>query len=110
MMKKIGALIISVILIVGCVGVSAAEERVSIGEITVETDGTVATVTAEVLAKPEGKSAVLVAAYMHPETGKILSVNAEVCADVSLLDADTISVTLEDKTEEGGVLSYNDTI
>ena len=107
MIKRIGVLMLAMLVFIGTIGVSAADERVSIGEITVETTDGVTTVSAEVLSKPEGKSAVLVAAYMDPETGKILSVNAEMCADVSLLEGDALTVTLDDKTEEGGVLSYN---
>lgn len=107
MMKRIGVLILSIVILIGCVGVSAVDERVLIGEIDVVTDGTSTTVTAQVLSKPAGKSAVLVAAYMHPETGRILSVNIDAREDISLLEGNELTVTLEDKTEDGGVLSYN---
>lgn len=107
MIKRIGVLMLSLLILMGCIGVSAADERVFIGEITVQTEEGVTTVSAQVLSKPEGKSAVLVAAYMEPETGRILSVNVNACDDVSLLEGDNLSVTLDDKTEEGGVLSYN---
>ena len=105
MIKRIGVLMLSLLILMGCIGVSAADERVSIGEITVQTEEGVTTVTAQLLTKPEGKSAVLVAAYMDPDSGKILSVNVHSCEDVSLLDGSELSVTLDDKTEEGGVLS-----
>ena len=107
MFKRISILMLALIFLMGCVSVSAADERVVIGEINVETDGTVATVTAELLSKPAGKSAVLIAAYTDPDSGKILSVNVQSCEDVSLLAEDELSVTLDDKTEDGGVLSYN---
>ncbi len=107
MMKKFLVLMLTMMVLFGCVNVSATEERVIIGETTVQTENGVTTVNAELLSKPAGKSAVLVAAYMHPDSGRILSVNAEVCEDVSLLDGNTISLTLEDKTEDGGVLAYN---
>lgn len=107
MMKRCLVIMLALLVMLGGINVSAADERVTVGEITVETESGLTTVAAELLSKPEGKSAVLVAAYVLPDSGRILSVNAQVCEDVSLLDANTLSVTLEDKTEGGGILSYN---
>ena len=104
--KRICVLMLAVIFVLGSVAM-AADERIMFGEVIVDSDGTTTTVEIELLSKPVGKSAVLIASYTDPETGKILSVGINPQSDISLLEGDIISVTLDDKTEEGGVLSYN---
>ncbi len=104
--KRICLLMLAVIFMFGNFAM-AADERITFGEVIIESvDGTTS-VEIELLSKPEGKSAVLIATYTDPDSGKILSVGINPCSDVSLLDSDSLSVTLDDKTEEGGVLSYN---
>ena len=104
--KRICVLMLAVIFVLGSVAM-AADERIMFGEVSVESDGTTTTIEIELLSKPVGKSAVLIATYTDPESGKILSVGINPQSDISLLDGDIFSVSLDDKTEEGGVLSYN---
>lgn len=79
---------------------------ITFAEPKTQTDGKNATVTYTLTSLPEGKKAVLVAAYVNPETEKILAINSSECDDVSLLTDRKISVSLPDKTAEGGVLRH----
>ena len=91
----------------GCLNLQTiAAERVMFETPQVDSDGTTTTVTYSFTNLPEGKSATLVTMYVDKETEKILAINAATCEDVSLLEDSKISVTLADKSEEGGVLRH----
>jgi len=103
--RKICVIMLAIVMLLSSYTVIATDERIQFGEMTELTVEGVTTVTVPLVTKPAGKGATLIAAYMHPDTGRILSVNATPCADVSLLSENSISVLLEDKSSDGGVLS-----
>ncbi|MBE7032759.1 MAG: fibronectin type III domain-containing protein [Ruminococcaceae bacterium] len=103
--RKICVIMLAIVMLLSSYTVMADTERIQFGEATVQTVEGVTTVTVPLVTKPAGKGATLIAAYMHPDTGRILSINATPCADVSLLSENSISVSLEDKSSDGGVLS-----
>lgn len=104
--KRVCMVMLAMILLMSSF-VMAADERIKFGEVSVSSEEGVTTLSVELLTKPAGKSTALVAAYVHPDTGRLLSVNYSICADVSLLESDSLKVILTDKTDDGGVLSYD---
>lgn len=106
MKKRICAIFISLIFILGGNAFATEGERIKFGNAQISTDSGITTVTLPLLTKPAGKSVVLVAAYIHQETGRILSVNAAPFDDVSLIAENYINIGVENKEEEGGKLSY----
>ncbi len=73
---------------------------------TVSSDGSESTITYRLTSAPEGKKAIVVATYINPDTEKILAINSAEYVDVSQVEGRTLTVTLPDKTAEGGVLRY----
>ena len=75
-------------------------------EPTASSDGTNTTVTYRLTSAPEGKKAVLVATYVDPDTEEILAINSAEFSDVSQVENRRLTVTLPDKTAQGGVLRH----
>lgn len=85
---------------------SASAERVKFSSPEISSADGVTTVTYTLTETPVGEKATLIAMYVDSENGNILSVNSESCEDVSLLEDGKISITVQDKSAEGGILKH----
>lgn len=104
--KRACALVVMMLFLFSSVSAFATEDRITFGNIGAVTENGLTTVTAELKTKPAGKSLTLIAAYIHPDTGRLLKINAESVADVSQLAENSVSVSVEDKSSDGGTLKY----
>ena len=100
-MKK--SIIVTTILALSMAASSgSASARVRFGNREVTNDGANTTISYAINEADAGESVLLVASYIEKETGKILSLGTANVVDASAQDS--VSVTLADKTAEGGIL------
>ncbi len=81
----------------------SANEKITFGEMVAETNDGTTTVTVTADKVSAGQDVCLVAAYFD-ESGKILSIGSSVNSLAT--DGDTLTVSLTDKSAEGGELRY----
>ena len=99
--SKIGAVAAAAALSIGmCTPSAFAADVVRLGEMIHTTDGTTATVSVPVNYAPSGAGATLVAAYVNPTTGEILSLGTDVSEDISQEAELTASLADESLTGE----------
>lgn len=110
--KKIVALIVCIGMLASPMvqNVTSADERIkyALPVTSYNTIEETATVTYTLTETPTDTGATLIAAYIHPVSHRILSINASICVDVSEITVapKQISVTLPNKSSEGGVLHH----
>ncbi len=104
-LRKIGLYILALILCMQCFVpmVSAQREKVTFEVLPPSTSGGETTVTILALSVPQTTDVTLVAAYIK-EDGQILSINVTESEFTSA--GDEISVTVQDKTADGGIFQY----
>lgn len=103
--KRLITMIIALIMTVSCTH-GAFAERIKFTEPEISSAEDVTTVTYTLTEMPAGEGATLIAAYIERESGNILSINSVTSEDVSLLEDGKITLTLADKSAEGGVLKH----